>query len=59
MKCFLQNVALKQGWMMREVWGKLPFSIEFCFYLFNVTNPDDIANGEKPIVQEIGPFVYE
>ncbi|XP_008215384.2 sensory neuron membrane protein 1 [Nasonia vitripennis] len=54
-----KKVALKQGWMMREVWGKFPFSFEFHFYMFNVTNHMDIKGGAKPIVAEVGPFVYE
>jgi hypothetical protein len=24
-----------------------------------VTNPDDVQNGANPVVQEVGPYVYE
>jgi hypothetical protein len=27
-------------------------------YAFHVTNPLEVAKGEKPIVEEVGPFVY-
>ncbi len=29
-------------------------------YIFNVTNVDEfLNNGSKPVLQEIGPYVYE
>ena len=45
--------------MMREVWSKFPFVVEYHFYIFNVTNAEAIKDGAKPIVEEVGPFVYE
>ncbi|KAJ8687761.1 hypothetical protein QAD02_023555, partial [Eretmocerus hayati] len=53
------KVALKQGWFMREIWSKFPFPMYLQFYFFNVTNPDGVQKGEKPILQQIGPFAYE
>ena len=29
------------------------------FYMFNVTNTDEIKDGKKPILEEIGPFTYK
>ncbi|CAB0034264.1 unnamed protein product [Trichogramma brassicae] len=54
-----RKVALKKGWMMRDTWSKFPFVVNMNFYMFNVTNPEAIKEGEKPIVQEVGPFVYD
>nr|ANG08490.1 sensory neuron membrane protein 2 [Trichogramma dendrolimi] len=54
-----QKVALKPGWQMRNLWSKLPFPIYYQFYVFNVTNPEQVAEGEKPIVQEVGPYTYD
>jgi hypothetical protein len=45
--------------MMREIWSKFPFSIGFQLYVFNITNPDGVNDGAKPIVEEIGPYYYE
>lgn len=29
------------------------------FYLFNVTNPDEVVSGGIPMMAETGPYVYE
>ena len=36
-----------------------PVPVYMNFMFFNVTNPDDMKNGSKPIVNEIGPYVYK
>ena len=28
------------------------------FYIFNVLNPDDVLLGEKPLLEERGPYSY-
>ncbi|XP_014209085.1 sensory neuron membrane protein 1-like [Copidosoma floridanum] len=53
------KVELRPGKFMRKIWSTFPFSLDFSVYLFNVTNPDEITQGAKPIVHEVGPFVYD
>ncbi|XP_011499315.1 PREDICTED: LOW QUALITY PROTEIN: sensory neuron membrane protein 1-like [Ceratosolen solmsi marchali] len=53
------NVALMKGLSMGTIWSKFPFSIGFQLYIFNVTNPDGISEGEKPIINELGPYYYD
>ena len=35
-----------------------PVPLYMAFNMYNVTNPDEIIKGEKPILKEVGPFVY-
>ena len=28
-------------------------------YFFNVTNPNEILSGQKPILKELGPYIYD
>ena len=39
-------------------WKKFPYDIQTDFYMWNISNPDDILNGDKPQLQQIGPFPY-
>jgi hypothetical protein len=54
-----QNLALKKGSDLRKLWSKIPDGIPFKVYMFNVTNPMDVQVGKKPIVTEIGTYLYE
>ncbi|KAF7992411.1 hypothetical protein HCN44_001736 [Aphidius gifuensis] len=54
-----KQIALKPGADMRFMWSQTPFPLDFRIYLFNITNADEIKNGAKPIVQEVGPFFYD
>ncbi|XP_014206677.1 sensory neuron membrane protein 1-like [Copidosoma floridanum] len=53
------QTELRPGKFMRDIWSAYPFTFDNSFYVFNITNPEDIAGGAKPILQEIGPFVYD
>lgn len=44
---------------MRRLNTKTPFPFDFRVYIFNVTNPDGVQNGERPMLEEIGPYFYE
>ncbi|KAG5888615.1 hypothetical protein JTB14_037827 [Gonioctena quinquepunctata] len=52
-------VNLGKGNEIRDMFIKVPFGLQFNIYIFNVTNPMEIQNGEKPIIREVGPFCYE
>jgi len=61
----LQYYALKEvftlaeGSMQYEAWKQANQNITTNYYLFNVTNPDEILTGEKPKLVEIGPYEYK
>lgn len=50
---------LKPGSEIRDMWTAFPLPLDFKVYLFNVTNPDEIMQGAKPKLNEVGPFFYE
>ncbi|XP_015114625.1 sensory neuron membrane protein 1 isoform X1 [Diachasma alloeum] len=54
-----KQVTLKPGGDIRDMWEVVPFALDFRVFLFNITNPDEIKAGAKPIVNEVGPFFYD
>ncbi|XP_049943966.1 sensory neuron membrane protein 1-like isoform X3 [Schistocerca serialis cubense] len=53
------GLALKKGSDIRQMWSNFSDPIDFRVYVLNLTNPEAVHRGEKPIVQEIGPYFYE
>ena len=53
------SLVLKPEGTLRKLWEKAPFAVDFKVYMFNVTNPDEVMKGSKPIINEIGPYMFE
>lgn len=54
----LKNLRLWNGTLSFHYWQR-PGVIRLTkVYIFNVTNPEEFLNGEKPRLVEVGPFVY-
>uniref|UniRef100_A0A0B8RXA7 Lysosome membrane protein 2-like n=1 Tax=Philothamnus irregularis TaxID=1899461 RepID=A0A0B8RXA7_9SAUR len=60
----LVDGQIKEGTILRnnseafEFWSSPPIPLLLQVYFFNLTNPLEVLQGEKPIVKEIGPYTY-
>lgn len=52
-------MALSPGSDRLASWLVPPVQAHLTGYGFHVTNPDEVMKGEKPIIKEVGPFVYK
>ena len=43
---------------MIDYWTDFPYDMTYEFYLWNITNQEEVKLGEKPILVEVGPFRY-
>lgn len=41
------------------LWRDMNIPIYQNFYMFNITNSNEVRNGAKPNLEQIGPFVYK
>lgn len=56
----LQQVRLEEGGDTWKKWQDIPIPIYMKFYIFNITNSYDVqTKGARPILQEVGPYVYQ
>lgn len=49
--------TLMPGSFLRHQTREMPFLYKI--YFFNITNPNEISQGETPIIQEIGPYIFK
>lgn len=53
-----EKIALNNGSESYLAWEKSPVAVTFQIHLFNVTNPDEVLNGGKPRVEQLGPYGF-
>uniref|UniRef100_A0A673A8C7 Lysosome membrane protein 2-like n=1 Tax=Sphaeramia orbicularis TaxID=375764 RepID=A0A673A8C7_9TELE len=53
-----KEVVLKNGTEAFDAFENPPAPIYMQFYFFNLTNPLEMLNGDRPAVVEIGPYTY-
>ncbi|XP_055302266.1 sensory neuron membrane protein 1-like [Sitodiplosis mosellana] len=54
-----KNVNLRKNCIERGIYETLPFPLTLKFYIFDILNKDEVHNGSKPILKEIGPFYFD
>lgn len=52
------DLVLRPNSTIVDEWIHPTVPIQMAFYVFNVTNGDDVVAGEKPVLSEHGPYVY-
>jgi len=53
------EIPLRAGSTVTEAWLHPPVRPLLKIYFFNTTNPAGFLRGEKAILQEVGPYIYE
>ncbi|XP_069834365.1 platelet glycoprotein 4 [Dendropsophus ebraccatus] len=53
-----KEAVIEEGTIAYENWIVPGSPVYREFWIFNVSNPDDIINGGKPKLQQIGPYTY-
>ncbi|XP_025075063.1 scavenger receptor class B member 1 [Pogonomyrmex barbatus] len=54
-----KELAIRDGGRTYKFWKEPPVVPRMQIYIYNVTNADEfLNNGEKPALQELGPYVY-
>ncbi|KAM3874528.1 lysosome membrane protein 2c [Diretmus argenteus] len=53
-----REVVLKNGTEAFAAWENPPPPVYMQFYFFNLTNPLEVLDGDRPAVVEIGPYTY-
>nr|QZH55096.1 sensory neuron membrane protein 3 [Achelura yunnanensis] len=55
----INEVVLYNDTLQFERFEALPFALNFTVRIFNITNSDEVMQGGKPRLQELGPYIYK
>lgn len=53
-----KEIVLVEGSRVFASWKTPPPPVYMQFFFFNVTNGDEILAGEKPVLNQVGPYTY-
>ncbi|KAL5282467.1 CD36 family protein [Megaselia abdita] len=59
LKKVTESVTILEGSDQYQRFVNLPQPIQFNVYIFNLSNPVQVQQGDLPLVKEIGPYVYK
>lgn len=54
----LKNIKLDPTTDLFKQWLNPPIDVFLSFYIFDLKNPKEFENGQKPMFEEIGPFIF-
>ena len=54
-----QKVVISNRSELWDIWSEPPLPIYMQFYMFNLSNPEEVKNGKKPDVVQKGPYTYQ
>ncbi|KAL8592979.1 hypothetical protein ACOMHN_017909 [Nucella lapillus] len=53
-----QTVVIANNSELWDVWSELPIPVYMQFYMFNLSNPNEVKEGHRPLVVQSGPYTY-
>uniref|UniRef100_A0A0X3NZI9 Lysosome membrane protein 2 n=2 Tax=Schistocephalus solidus TaxID=70667 RepID=A0A0X3NZI9_SCHSO len=53
-----EEIKLKEDTLAYASWLSPGPLTKFSIYMYNITNPNEILHGQRPRLQEVGPYVY-
>lgn len=56
---FKMEMEVKEGTVSYEIWKTTPFPLILNLYIWNITNHEAFIKGEKPDLQQCGPYVWK
>ncbi|XP_033924083.1 scavenger receptor class B member 1 isoform X2 [Melopsittacus undulatus] len=54
----IKNVRIDPGSISFKMWKDIPVPFYMSIYFFEVLNPNQVLQGEKPVLRQHGPYVY-
>jgi hypothetical protein len=57
--CFKVQLKTDRNFSIQQKRKEIPIPVKTKVYLFDLVNPEEFKNGGKPIIREMGPYVYK